>query len=135
MCPVLATQWTVAHQAPLSMGFSRQEYRSGLPFPPPGDLSRPEMEPTSPTLAGRFLTAEPLGRPAEMGFGGFPIHPVPHSRTPGIAAYSSGCSLPLAHQCVLFISPPKRSSSASLTASHRPLPGNDPYLLTPQCSV
>ena len=40
--------WTVAHQAPLSMGFSRQEYWSGLPFPSPGDLPNPGMEPVSP---------------------------------------------------------------------------------------
>ena len=40
-CPTLATPWTVAHQAPLSMGFSRQEYWNGLPFPSPGDFSRP----------------------------------------------------------------------------------------------
>ena len=105
------------------------------PFPPPGDLSGPEMEPTSPALAGGFLTAEPLGRPAEMGFGGFPIHSAPHNRTPGITAFSSGCALPLANQRILFISPPKRFSSVSLTASRRPLPGNDPYHLTPQSSI
>ena len=44
------TQWTVAHQAPLSMGFSRQEYWSGLPCPPPGDLSDPGIEPSSLAL-------------------------------------------------------------------------------------
>ena len=42
--------WTVAHQAPLSMGFSRQEYWSGLPCPPPGDLPDPGIEPRFPTL-------------------------------------------------------------------------------------
>ena len=42
-----ATQWTVGHQAPLSMGFSRQEYWSGLPFPPPGDFPHPGIEPAS----------------------------------------------------------------------------------------
>ena len=53
------TLWTVAHQAPLSMGFSRQEYWSGLPWPPPGDLPDPGTEPvslTSPALAGGFFT-------------------------------------------------------------------------------
>ena len=45
----------VAHQAPLSMGFPRQEYWSGLPFPPPGDLPHPGIEPMSPALAGGFL--------------------------------------------------------------------------------
>ena len=54
-----ATPWTIAHQAPLSMGFSRQEYWSGLPCPPPGDLSDPGIEPASlvsPALAGRLFT-------------------------------------------------------------------------------
>ena len=56
---LFATLWTT-HQAPLSMGFPRQEYWSGLSFPPPGDLPDPGMEPaslTSPALAGGFLTA------------------------------------------------------------------------------
>ena len=58
---LLATLWTVAHQAPLTVGFSRQEYWSGLPFPPPGDLPDAETEPTSPTLTGRFFSTEPPG--------------------------------------------------------------------------
>ena len=57
-----ATPWTVAHQAPLPMGFFRQEYWNGLPFPSPGDLPNPGIEPTSPTLAGRFFTTEPPGK-------------------------------------------------------------------------
>ena len=55
------TLWTVAHQATLSMGFSRQEYWSGLPCPPPGDLLYPGIEPvslTSPALASRFVTTK-----------------------------------------------------------------------------
>ena len=56
-----ATPWTVAHQAPLSMGFSRQEYWSGLPFPSPGDLSYPGIEPKSPALQADALTSEPPG--------------------------------------------------------------------------
>ena len=47
---LFATPWTVAYQAPLSMGFSRQEYWSGLPFPSPGDLPDPGIEPGSPAL-------------------------------------------------------------------------------------
>ena len=54
-----ATPCTVAHQVPLSMGFPRQGYWSGLPFPSPGDLSGPGIEPASPALAGRFFTTEP----------------------------------------------------------------------------
>ena len=56
---LFATAWTVAHQVPLSMGFSRQEYWSGLPCPSPGDLPDPGIKPTSlmfPALAGRFFT-------------------------------------------------------------------------------
>ena len=55
--------WTVAHQAPLSMGFSRQEYSSGLPFSFPKDLPNPGIEPTPPALAGRFFTIESPGEP------------------------------------------------------------------------
>ena len=51
---LFATLWTAACQAPLSMGLSRQEYWSGLPFSPPGDLPDPGIEPTSPALAGGF---------------------------------------------------------------------------------
>ena len=56
------TPWTVAHQAPPSMGFSRQEYWSGLPFPSPGDLPDPGIEPRSPTLRADALTSEPPGK-------------------------------------------------------------------------
>ena len=57
-----ATPWDVACQAPLSMGFPRQEYWSGLPFPPPGDLLDPGIQPASPSLAGRFFTTKPSGK-------------------------------------------------------------------------
>ena len=68
VCSVLSrvrlfvTPWTIACQAPLSMRFPRQEHWSGLPFPPPGDLPDPGIEPKSvaPALAGRFFTTEPL---------------------------------------------------------------------------
>ena len=62
-CPTLATSWTVTHQSPLSMGFSRQEYWSGLPFPSPGDLPDPGIKPTAPVLAGGFFTTGPPGKP------------------------------------------------------------------------
>ena len=61
----LATPWTVAHQPPLSMRLSQQEYWSGLPFPPPGDLPDPSIKPkppASPALAGGFFTTEPPGK-------------------------------------------------------------------------
>ena len=56
---LFGTPWTVAGQAPLSMGFSRQEYWSGLPFPSPGDPPNPGIKLKSPALAGRFFTTEP----------------------------------------------------------------------------
>ena len=57
------TPRTEALQARLSMGFSRQEYWSGLPFPPPGDRPDPGIKPASLALAGRFFTTEPPGKP------------------------------------------------------------------------
>ena len=60
---LFATLWAVAHQTPLSMGFSRQEYWSGLPFPSPEDLSNPGIEPKSPTLQADSLPSEPLRKP------------------------------------------------------------------------
>ena len=59
----LSTAQAVAHQAPLSMGFSRQEYWNRLPFPSPGDLPDPRIKPVSPALEGGFFTAEPFGKP------------------------------------------------------------------------
>ena len=72
---LFATLWTVVHQAPLSMGFSRQEYLSGLPFPFPGDLTDPRIKPAhlmSPELAGMFFTInitwEALGKAIKLFF-------------------------------------------------------------------
>ena len=58
----LVISWTVARQAPLSMGFPRQEHWSGLPFPSPRHLPHPGIELESPALAGGFFTAEPPGK-------------------------------------------------------------------------
>ena len=66
---LFVTLWTVALQAPLSMGFSRQEYWSGLPCPPPEDLPDLELNQSvsvmSLALAGRFFTTEPFKKPLE----------------------------------------------------------------------
>ena len=56
---LFVTPWTIAHQAPLSMEFPRQEYSSELPFPSPGDLPDPGIKPTSPALQADSLSAEP----------------------------------------------------------------------------
>ena len=57
------TLWTIARQAPLSIGFPRQEYWSGLPVPSPGGLPNTGIEPTSPALASRVFTTEPPAKP------------------------------------------------------------------------
>ena len=62
-CPTLATSWIVTCQVPLSMGLSREEYLSGLPFHSPWDLPDPRIKPTSPALASGFFTTEPPGDP------------------------------------------------------------------------
>ena len=65
---LFVTLWTVAHQAPLSMGYSRQEYWSGLPFPPPGDLPNPGIEPMLPAAPALQADSSPLshqGRPKD----------------------------------------------------------------------
>ena len=64
LCHVLLfeTPWTVASQAPPSLGFSRQEYWSGLPFPSPGDLPNPGIKPVSPVLQADTLPSEPQGK-------------------------------------------------------------------------
>ena len=60
---LFATPWTVAYQAPPSMGFSRQEYWSGLSFPSPGDLPNPVIKPGSPAFQADALISEPPGKP------------------------------------------------------------------------
>ena len=61
------TFWTISLQAPLSMGFSGQEYWSGLPFPFPGDLPNPGIKPVSPALQADFLPTELQGKPMMCG--------------------------------------------------------------------
>ena len=76
LCPTLVTQWTVACQTFLSMGFSRQEYWSGLPFPSPGDLSDPGIEPGAPALQAGSLPTELQGKPKIVN-----IHTHTHTHT------------------------------------------------------
>ena len=72
MSDSLVTSWTVARQAPLSMGFSRKEYWNRLPFPSPGAIPGSEIEPVSPALAGGFFSTEP----PEKSMGGTDIYKV-----------------------------------------------------------
>ena len=83
---------TIASQASLSMGFSRQEYWTGLPFPPPGDLPHPGIKPTSPVspaLAGRFFTTESPGKLRSLYTGtrlpGHQSSLLPSKAAPGLA--------------------------------------------------
>ena len=66
---LFATPWTIAYQVPPSMGFPRQEYWSGLPFPS-GDLPNPEIEPGSPALQADAVTSEPPGKPSSVFYQG-----------------------------------------------------------------
>ena len=65
MSDSFVTPWALVHEAPLSTGFSRQEYWSGLPFPSPGDLPGPGIEPASPALQVDSLPSKPPGKPQE----------------------------------------------------------------------
>ena len=65
LCSILCNLWTIAHQAPLSMEFSRQEDWGGLPFPTPGHFPNPGIELMSPALAGRFFTTVPPRKPLD----------------------------------------------------------------------
>ena len=85
LCPTLATPWTVAYQAPLSMEFSRQEYWSGLPFPSPGDLPDPGIKPRSPALQAGSLPSELQGKPPRLG-----CAPIPCSSLKGPGSDQEG---------------------------------------------
>ena len=101
---LFATPWTVAPQAPPSMGFSRQEYWSGLPFPSPGYLPNPGIEPRSPTLQAYALTSEPPRKPpawVQMNSPRWPSH-MDH---------------PLSHSAVPFLSTPQLERSAAFCFS------------------
>ena len=65
---LFATPWTIAYQVPPSMGFSRQEYWGGLPFPSPGDLPNPGIEPGSPPLKADTLPSEPPGKSSTLSY-------------------------------------------------------------------
>ena len=103
------TPRTAAHQAPLSMRFPKQEYWSGLPRPPPGDLPDPGIEPMSPALVGRFFTTAPPGK-------------LSIKRRLFYLAHSDLCSHH--HNLRMFLSPvPKERQYALAVVPHSPTPG------------
>ena len=92
----VGTPWTVAHQALLSIGFSRQEYWSGLTCLSPGDFPDPGTEPESPVLAGGFFTTEPPGKPYMTLY----RHKV---RTEDTLLVKALASLPFTHSMVFIL--------------------------------
>ena len=89
---LFVTPWTVARQTSLSMGFSRQEYWSGLPCPPPGDLPNPGIEPRSHSLQADSIQSEPPGKPMNTRVGS--LIPSPGKlHNPGIEPGSSALQM------------------------------------------
>ena len=122
MSDSFATPWTVACQAPLSMGFSRQEYWSGLPFPSPGALPDPGTEPEFPALAGRFFTTEPPGKPTDVyQFSSV----VSDSVTPWTATHQASLSIANSRSLIRLMSMESVMPSKHLILCH-------PLLLLPQ---
>ena len=116
---LFVTPWTVAHQAPLSMAFSRQDYWSGLPFSPPGDLPNPEIEPGSPALQADYLPSEPERTSGEK------LIPNNARKNLGIEAQRSGMVFPRTHSWLMLYgllscSPaPRDLTSAPLHGTHQ----------------
>ena len=108
-----ATPWTVAHQAPLSMGFARQEYWSRLPILSPGDLPNAGIEPMSPALAGRFSTNQPPGKPAQKHTSSFLEPRKTHTHTHAHPVLSKVCIISF----VIIITPIKCCSAALHSSS------------------
>ena len=96
---LFVTPWTVAHQAPLSMRFSRQEYWHGQPFPSPGDLPDPGIKPTSPASQADFLPSEPPGKPTQRGQFSSVAQSCPTLRPQGLPHASLPCPSPIPGAC------------------------------------
>ena len=93
MSDSFVTPWIVVCQAPLSMGFPRQEYWSWLPFPSPGNLSNPEIKLRSPALTSRFFTVEPSGK--SKGFYSYTLKLLPTSHfSLSLTSSTTSCHLP-----------------------------------------
>ena len=99
---LFASPWTVVRQAPLSMGSSRQEHWSGLPFTSPGDLPDPGTEPASPASAGGLLTTEPPGKPLQP----LDFRSNPHGGASNTLPFTAQHRLPGLCSRLLPVSPP-----------------------------
>ena len=87
LCPTLCYPWPAACQAPLSMEFSSQEYWSGVPCPPPGNLPNPGTEPRSPALRVDSLSSEPPGKPQILSSPNFTCHDIFTNSLPNLCCY------------------------------------------------
>ena len=117
---LFTTPWTIAHQPPLSMEFSRQEYWNGLSFPSPGGLPNPRVEPRSPTLQADSLLSEPPGKPFQWlywveKFSWSLTFLTKRWSSSSISAPSLSCNLNL------FVSPQQAYSSASMLHGEKAL--------------
>ena len=141
MSDYFATPWTVAHQAPLSMGFSRQECWSGLPFPSPGTLLNPEIESISPASEGWFFTTLPPVPPSSV----FSPWLWPTSALPALTSSQPSCcplllpwpwSVLPAPSCASSLSPPPPPLAPLLSNILSLSPGPLPLLssASPFCS-
>ena len=111
------TLWTVTHQAPLSMEFSRQEYWSGLPCPPAGDLPDPGIEPVNPALAKGFFTSEPHGKPLRLNFVQL-LSRVQLFATPWTAAHQASLSFTISKSLLKLVSSELMMPSNHLILCH-----------------
>ena len=116
-CLNFVTPWTVACQVPLSMGFSRQEYWSGLPFPSPGHLPDHRTESTSPALAGAFFATGPPGKPLRAVSLPYPHPSLQLVESPPPDSTSQLKSYLLPEALKLIIDCPRHSRSSNLCVS------------------
>ena len=101
---LFVTPWTVAHLAPLSMGFSRQEYWNGFPFLPLGNLPDPGSEPVSPALQADSLPTEPPGKPNKLTLLLLSLSRVQLSVTPWTAAQQASLSFTISWSLLKLVS-------------------------------
>ena len=101
------TPWTVAHQTPSSMGFSRQQYWSGLPFPSPGDLPDPGIEPRSLTFQVDALTSKPPGKPPQAALPSLNSYSTSKTQFKVLSLGTSDFSHWSGLQCFSFVFPPR----------------------------
>ena len=136
---LFVTLWTVACQAPLSIGFSQQEYWSGLPFPPPGNLPEPGIEPMSPVLTGRFFSTVPSGESLVTQFSSVQLlsciwlFAIPWTAasqacsSPAPSVYSNSCPLSVSQWCHPSIS----SSVVPFSSCTQSFPASGSFQMSP----